>query len=175
MCYFRNLRRVVGKRWPPAALTWSSTPVPCPHRQTSSSNSSRCPRKWFQQHCSSPCPASFCERAKPRKSSPLHHLKPADYTHPEGMLSLQITLLFLSLHFFFLCLRGMEWQYLTFPAFLSLDLSPLIPFSLPLWFHPVFICTPARFSLLLSGMFLPVWEFEAFYIRVYANLFCQLI
>ncbi len=128
MCYFRNLRRVVGRRWPPAALTWSSTLVPCPHRQTSSSNSSRCPRKWFQQHCSSPCPASFCERAKPRKSSPLHHLKPADYTHPEGMLSLQITLLFLSLHFFYLCLCDREWQYLTFPAFLSLDLSPSHPF-----------------------------------------------
>lgn len=71
-CYFRNLRRVVGKRWPPAALTWSSTPVPCPRRPTSSSSSSRCPRKWFQQRCNSPCPASSCERAKPRKSSSLH-------------------------------------------------------------------------------------------------------
>lgn len=48
-------------------------PVPCPRRQTSSSSSSRCLRKWFQQRCSSPCPASSCERAKPRKSSSLHH------------------------------------------------------------------------------------------------------
>lgn len=133
MCYFRNRHRVVGKRWPPAALTWSSMPVPCPRRQTSSSSSSRCPRKWFQQRCSSPCPASSCERAKPRKSSLLHH------PHLQNQLTtptlkecrhFKLHSHSFSLHclcvsaFFLLPQWHRKWQYLTFPTFLFLDLSP---------------------------------------------------
>lgn len=131
-------------------------PVPCPRRQTSSSSSSRCPRKWFQQRCSSPSPASSCERAKPRKSSSLHHQHLQNQRTTPTLkecchFKLRSLLFFLCISGFSFCLSDIgsdnashSQHSISGSLPLSSPLSSPSSLSFPLCFHPVFICSFSR-------------------------------